>query len=210
MLTQDDIRAVVNAFVDATRRAIDAGFRILELHAAHGYLLHQFLSPLANHREDQYGGSFDNRTRLVSEVVTAMRAVMPDGMPLMIRLSVTDWADGGWDADQSVELSRILQPMGVDLVDCSSGGLVPHVKIPVGPGYQIPFAERIRRESGLLTGAVGLITQADQANAIIADGAADMVLMARELLRNPYWPLHAARQLHVDAAWPKQYERARV
>jgi 2,4-dienoyl-CoA reductase-like NADH-dependent reductase (Old Yellow Enzyme family) len=208
-LTQDDISTVVSAFADATRRAIDAGFRVIELHSAHGYLLHQFLSPLSIHRKDQYGGSFDNRTRLVCDVVTAMRATMPDSMPLMVRLSATDWADGGWDADQSVELARVLQQKGVDLIDCSSGGLVPHVKIPISPGYQVPFAERIRRESGIHTGAVGLITQADQANSIIADGAADIVLIARELLRNPYWPLHAARQLHIDVAWPAQYERAR-
>jgi 2,4-dienoyl-CoA reductase-like NADH-dependent reductase (Old Yellow Enzyme family) len=199
---------VTQAFQAATARALTAGFEVIEIHAAHGYLLNEFLSPLSNHRMDEYGGAFDNRIRLLSEVVQAVRGTWPANLPLFVRISSTDWAEGGWDMEQSVELARRLAPLGVDLVDCSSGGLVPGVKVPVGPGYQVEFAARIRREAGILTGAVGLITNARQANDIIASGRADLVLLARQLLRDPYWPLHAARELGARPAWPPQYLRA--
>ncbi|HEX7240079.1 MAG TPA: NADH:flavin oxidoreductase/NADH oxidase [Longimicrobiaceae bacterium] len=202
------IAKVVADFAAAARRAREAGFRVVEVHAAHGYLLHQFLSPLSNRRTDGYGGSFENRTRLVREVVEAVRGVWPEELPLFLRISATDWAEGGWDVEQSVELVRALGPLGVDLVDCSSGGLVPGVKIPVGPGYQTEFAERVRREGGVATAAVGLITDPTQADAIVRGGRAEMVFLARQLLRDPYWPLHAARQLGVAAEWPVQYQRA--
>ncbi|MDB4949602.1 MAG: oxidoreductase [Gemmatimonadetes bacterium] len=207
-LDAEGIRGVTEAFADAARRALDAGFRVVELHAAHGYLLHQFLSPLSNHREDEYGGSFENRTRLLREMVRAVRGVWPDSLPLWVRLSATDWAEGGWDVEQSVELARVLGPLGVDLVDCSSGGMVPGVKIPLGPGYQVDFAERIRREGGIATAAVGLITAPEQADAIVRAGQADVVLLARQMLRDPYWPLHAARHLGAAGEWPVQYQRA--
>ncbi len=207
-LTEDEIRAVVAAFAAASRRACEAGFRVVELHAAHGYLLHQFLSPLSNRRQDRYGGSFENRTRLMREVVEAIRSVWPERCPLLVRISVTDWADGGWDLEQSVELAHQLGPLGVDLIDCSSGGLVPHAKIPVGPGYQTPFAERIRGEAGMPTGAIGLITAPAQADHIIRNEQADLVLLAREMLRDPYWPLRAARELGHAVPWPVQYLRA--
>jgi 2,4-dienoyl-CoA reductase-like NADH-dependent reductase (Old Yellow Enzyme family) len=201
---------VIDAFVDATRRSLDAGFDVVELHAAHGYLLHEFLSPLSNTRDDAYGGSFENRTRLVREVVVAVREVWPDRLPLLVRISATDWLDAGWDIEQSVELARQLMPLGVDLVDCSSGGLAPGAKIPTGPAYQTPFAERIRRETGMKTGAVGLITEARQADEIIRAGRADIVLLAREMLRDPYFPLRAAGELGEEVRWPEQYLRAKV
>lgn len=207
-LSLDGIREVMRAFVDAVRRARAAGFDVVELHAAHGYLLHEFLSPLSNHRTDEYGGSFENRIRLVLEVARAARAEWPDSLPLFVRISATDWAEGGWDVAQSVELARRLAAIGVDLVDCSSGGLVPAVRIPVGPGYQVHLAEQVRREGGLPTGAVGMITEPAQAEAVVASGAADVVLLARELLRDPYWPLRAARTLGARVAWPDQYLRA--
>ena len=208
-LDKDGIAAVVRAFASAARRAREAGFRVVEVHAAHGYLLHEFLSPLSNRRDDRWGGSFENRIRLTCEVVDAVRGEWPDELPLFVRISATDWADGGWDVAQSVELCRVLKERGVDLVDCSSGGLVPGVQIPVGPGYQADFAARIRREAGIPTAAVGLITAPDQADRLVRDGAADLVLLARELLRDPYWPLRAARALGVASApWPKQYLRA--
>ena len=207
-LTLDGIGRVTAAFVDAARRAHQAGFKVIELHAAHGYLLHEFLSPLSNQRQDQYGGSFDNRTRLVREVVTAVRRVWPEQAPLFVRISATDWIDGAWNIEQSIELSRQLKPLGVDFIDCSSGGNAAHAKIPVGPGYQAPFAERIRKEAGILTGAVGLITEPSQAEQIVASGQADAVLLARELLRDPYFPLRAARELGQDITWPAQYLRA--
>jgi 2,4-dienoyl-CoA reductase-like NADH-dependent reductase (Old Yellow Enzyme family) len=207
-LTEQGVQGVVQAFAAAARRARHAGFDVIEIHAAHGYLLHEFLSPLSNRRSDRYGGSFENRTRLAREVVQAVRGEWPEQLPLFIRISATDWIEGAWDAEQSVELARQLAPLGVDLVDCSSGGLVGHAKIPVAPGYHVPFAERIRREAGVLTGAVGLITTAPQADAIIRSGQADAVLLARELLRDPYWPLHAARELEQTASWPAQYLRA--
>jgi len=194
--------------VAAARMALLAGFQVVEIHAAHGYLLHEFLSPLSNHREDQYGGSFDNRVRLVLEVTRAVRAVWPEELPLWVRLSATDWAEGGWDIEQSVALAERLASLGVDLVDCSSGGLLPGARIPTGPGYQVNFAERIRRESGVATGAVGLITSVEQANTLIGEGKADVVLLARQLLRDPYWPLRAAKVLGATPRWPVQYLRA--
>ena len=202
------IGALVEAFADATRRAIAAGFRVIEIHAAHGYLIHEFLSPLSNRRQDRYGGDFENRTRLLREIVAAVRPQMPDTLPLFVRISATDWVDGGWDPDQSVELARALAPMGVDFIDCSSGGNAASAVIPIGSGYQVPFAERIRREAGVPTGAVGLITGSSQADHIVATGQADAVLLARELLRDPYFPLRAARELGQDVTWPAQYLRA--
>jgi 2,4-dienoyl-CoA reductase-like NADH-dependent reductase (Old Yellow Enzyme family) len=207
-LTLDGIARLTAAFADAARRAHTAGFRVIELHAAHGYLLHEFLSPLSNQRADHYGGSFENRTRLVREVVTAVRRVWPDSLPLFVRISATDWVDGGWDLEQSVELARQLQPLGVDFLDCSSGGNAAQAKIPIGPGYQAPFAERIRRDTGMLTGAVGLITEPSQAEQIVSSGQADAVLLARELLRDPYFPMRAAQALGQEIAWPAQYLRA--
>jgi 2,4-dienoyl-CoA reductase-like NADH-dependent reductase (Old Yellow Enzyme family) len=202
------IRGVIDAFAAAARRARAAGFQIAELHAAHGYLLHEFLSPLSNRRDNAYGGSLENRMRLALEVARAVRAEWPAELPLFVRISATDWVEGGWDLEQSVELARRLAALGVDLIDCSSGGLVPGARIPADPGYQVPFAERIRREAGLCTGAVGLITTPEQANAILAEGRADLVFLARAELRDPYWPLHAARALGVRGPWPVQYLRA--
>jgi 2,4-dienoyl-CoA reductase-like NADH-dependent reductase (Old Yellow Enzyme family) len=203
-----DIRRVVDAFAAAAGRARRAGFRVIELHAAHGYLLHEFLSPLSNHRTDAYGGPFERRARLALEVAEAVRAEWPDDRPLFVRLSATDWVDGGWDEAQTVELARLLAARGVDLVDCSTGGLVPGATIPVAPGYQVRFAERVRREAGVATGAVGLITTPEQADAVVREGHADLVLLARQLLRDPHWPLRAAKALGVEARWPVQYERA--
>lgn len=202
------IAVIVDAFGKAAQRALDAGFRLLEIHSAHGYFLHEFLSPLSNHRSDHYGGSFENRTRIVREVVAKVRRFWPERLPLFIRISSTDWIEGGWDIDQAVELARNLRPLGVDLLDCSSGGNVADAKIPMGPGYQVPFAQRIRRDAGILTGAVGMITEAHQADEIIRSGQADLVLLAREMLRDPYWPLHAAAQLGKSISWPAQYLRA--
>jgi 2,4-dienoyl-CoA reductase-like NADH-dependent reductase (Old Yellow Enzyme family) len=207
-LDADGIRRVIEAFRAAAVRARDLGIQVIEVHAAHGYLLHEFLSPLTNVRRDAYGGSFDNRVRLCLEVVEAVRAVWPDPLPVFVRISATDWTPGGWDVEQSVELARRLRNRGVDLVDCSSGGNVAHAQIPVGPGYQVPFAERIRREAGISSGAVGLITTPAEADAIVREGRADAVLLARALLRDPYWPLHAAQALGVTMAWPPQYLRA--
>ncbi|MDP2529120.1 MAG: NADH:flavin oxidoreductase/NADH oxidase [Candidatus Palauibacterales bacterium] len=208
-LDEAGLMRVVEGFVTAAERALLAGFRLLEIHAAHGYLLHEFLSPLSNRREDRYGGSFQHRVRFPLEVVEAVRAAWPDELPLFVRISATDWAEGGWDADQSVEFARLLGERGVDLVDCSSGGLVPGVNIPVGPGFQVPFAERVRREAEIPTGAVGMITGAEQAEAIVADGRADMVFLAREHLRQPHWALLAASELGAQVEWPAQYRRAR-
>jgi 2,4-dienoyl-CoA reductase-like NADH-dependent reductase (Old Yellow Enzyme family) len=207
-LTPDGIREIVAAFAAAARRACKAGFRVIEIHAAHGYLIHQFLSPLSNRREDSYGGSFENRTRLCREIVTAVRSSWPEGAPLFVRLSTTDWTDGGWDIKQSIELARDLRQIGVDLIDCSSGGSVPHAKIPVGPGYQTQFAQRIRQEAEILTGAVGMITSSVQAEHILGTEQADAVIIAREFLRDPYWPLRAARELEQPISWPVQYLRA--
>lgn len=208
-LTVDGIHGVVRAFVAAARRALAAGFRVVEVHAAHGYLLHEFLSPLANRRTDEYGGSFENRTRLVREVVEAVRREWPERLPILVRISATDWLEGGWDVDQSVEFCKALRALGVDLVDVSSGGLDPRAKIPLGPGYQTAFAERIRREAKVPTGAVGLITAPGHADAVLRTGQADLVLLARELLRDPHFPLRASKVLGVDGPWPRQYLRAK-
>jgi 2,4-dienoyl-CoA reductase-like NADH-dependent reductase (Old Yellow Enzyme family) len=199
---------IVAAFVAAARRALAAGFQVIEIHAAHGYLINEFLSPLSNHRHDQYGGSFDNRIRFTIEIVDAIRGVWPDSLPLFIRISAVDWVDGGWTIDDSVKLAQRLKPRGVDLVDCSSGGLMPGARITIGPGYQVPFAAQVRREASIPTGAVGMITEPQQADAIIRDGSADLVLLAREFLRDPYFPLHAAKALGVESAPPVQYKRA--
>jgi 2,4-dienoyl-CoA reductase-like NADH-dependent reductase (Old Yellow Enzyme family) len=207
-LDEAGIAAVVEAFRQAALRAERAGFDFVEIHAAHGYLLHEFLSPLANQRTDAYGGSFANRARLPLEVVDAVRGAWPAHLPLFMRISATDWAEGGFNADEAVEFARLLGEHGVDLVDCSSGGMVPNAKIPVGPGFQVQFAARIRRETGVATAAVGLITDPHQANAIVADGEADLVLLAREMLRDPYWPVHAAAALGEPVSWPAQYLRA--
>ena len=207
-LTTEGIAEIVDAFRHAATRALAAGFDVVEVHAAHGYLIHEFLSPLVNTRTDCYGGSYDNRVRLCLEIVQAVREVWPDRLPVFVRLSSTDWKDGGWDIDQCVELARRLRTLGVDLIDCSSGGAVPDAIIPSAPGYQVAFAERIRREAGIATGAVGLITESGQADAIIREGRADCVLLARELLRDPNWPLRAARELGRQVPWPVQYLRA--
>jgi 2,4-dienoyl-CoA reductase-like NADH-dependent reductase (Old Yellow Enzyme family) len=209
-LNGDGIKSVVHDFQDAARRADLAGFDVVEIHAAHGYLLHEFLSPLSNRRIDAYGGSFENRTRLVRETVAAVRQVWPGKKPLFVRLSATDWMEPeGWTADQTVELCKTLAKMGVDLIDTSSAALVPNARIPAGPLFQVPFAERIKKEAGIATGAVGFITTAAQADAIVREGKADAVLMAREFLYDPYFPLHAARELGVDMTWPKQYGRGK-
>jgi 2,4-dienoyl-CoA reductase-like NADH-dependent reductase (Old Yellow Enzyme family) len=209
-LSETELDELVAAFVAAARRAHDAGFSCIELHMAHGYLLHEFLSPLANQRNDDYGGSLDNRMRLPLRVAKQVREAWPAGLPLLVRISATDWVEGGWDPDQSVQLCCQLKQIGIDLIDCSSGGMVPNATIPVGPGFQTPFAERIRREAGIATAAVGLITAPQQAEHILRTGQADAVCLARELLRDPYWPLHAARALHSDVEWPVQYQRAKL
>lgn len=202
------IAQVIADFRAAAVRALATGFQLIELHGAHGYLLHQFLSPLSNHRTDNYGGSFENRTRLVREVIAAVREVWPEHLPLWLRISATDWSEGGWDVEQTVQLAREVKSMGVDLVDISSGGLMPHVKIPLSPGYQVPFAARVRHDAGIATGAVGLITESTHAARIIDEGAADVVLIARESLRDPYFPRRAAQELGVTITAPEQYQRA--
>lgn len=207
-LGREGLRGIVQAFRDAAARALTAGFEVAEIHAAHGYLIHEFLSPLSNTRTDEYGGTYDNRIRLCLEVVDAVRRIWPDALPVFVRISATDWVPGGWDIEDSIDLSKRLRQHGVDLVDCSSGGVVPNAPIPIGPGYQIELAERIRRDAGIATGAVGLITTPQQANDVIVRKQADCVLLARELLRNPYWPLGAARELGFPADWPPQYLRA--
>ena len=207
-LSKEEIGGIVDAFARAARRALEAGFRIIEIHAAHGYLLHEFFSPLSNFRNDEYGGSFENRTRIAREIVTAIRKLMPEQLPLFIRISATDWKEGGWDVDQSIELAKQLKPLGVDLVDCSSAGLDQGQKIVAGPGFQVPFSDRIRRDAGILTGTVGLIETKEQVAEILANGKADLVFMAREFLRDPYWPLRAARELKQTVSWPEQYLRA--
>ena len=209
-LDKTGIQKVIADFKSSAKRALKAGFQLVEIHAAHGYLLHQFLSPLCNFRTDEYGGSFENRIRLLLEVLEAVQSDWPIDLPLFVRISATDWADGGWNIGESVQLSKILKEKGVDLIDVSSGGAVSHQQIPLGPNYQVPFAERIKKETRILTGAVGLITDAAQAEAIIADGKADLVLFARESLRNPYLAVDFAKELRVDVQWPKQYERAKI
>jgi 2,4-dienoyl-CoA reductase-like NADH-dependent reductase (Old Yellow Enzyme family) len=207
-LTVEQIKSLQAAFAAAAERAVAAGFEVVEIHGAHGYLIHEFLSPLSNRRTDAYGGSFDNRTRFLRDCVAAVRRVLPERCPLFVRLSCTDWVEGGWDLDQSVEVARLLLALGVDVIDCSSGGNVEKADIPIGPGYQTPFAERIRREANIATAAVGLITEPAQADQIIRNDQADIALLAREMLRDPYWPMHAAHKLGQSAAWPGQYLRA--
>lgn len=207
-LSKEEIAGIVQAFVAATRRSLEAGFQVIELHGAHGYLLHEFLSPLSNQRTDEYGGSFEGRTRIVREVVTAVREVWPAELPLLLRVSATDWVEGGWTLEETVRLAKKVHALGVDLIDCSTGGNVPKAEIPVGPGYQVPFALAVK-QAGVPSAAVGMITRPQQANEIILNGEADLVMLARELLRDPYWPLHAARELDVFVPWPVQYDRAR-
>ncbi len=208
-LTLAEIPGIVAAFVAGARRARAAGFQLVEVHSAHGYLLHEFLSPLSNHRTDAYGGSFENRTRLLREVVEAVRREWPVNLPLWVRISATDWVEGGWDIASSVRVAAQLKTLGVDLVDCSSGGNVSHAQIPVGPGYQAGFAAQIRREVGIATGAVGLLTTPEQTDALIREGQADVVLLARAFLRDPNWPLRAAQALGVEGPWPVQYQRGK-
>jgi 2,4-dienoyl-CoA reductase-like NADH-dependent reductase (Old Yellow Enzyme family) len=207
-MTRADIALVVGSFAAAAGRVLAAGGKVIEIHAAHGYLLHEFLSPLSNRRDDEYGGAFDNRLRFLREVIDAVRRVWPERLPLFVRISSTEWVDGGWTVEDSVGLARDLASRGVDLIDCSSGGNVAQATIPVGPGYQVPFAERVRREAGILTGAVGLITEPHQAEQILQSGQADVIVMARQLLRDPYWPLHAAQTLGDPPPVPAQYLRA--
>lgn len=204
-LDDSGIKEIINAFKLAAKRALQAGFQIIEIHSAHGYLLHEFLSPLSNQRHDQYGGNLENRMRLLKEVVQTVREEMPKTMPLFVRISATDWVEHGWDIDQSIILARHLKDLGVDLIDVSSGGTVPHAKIPVGRNYQVPFAEAIRKSANILTGAVGLITDPQQANEIITSGQADLVFIAREFLREPYWALKAQQSLGQKQEWPLPY-----
>jgi 2,4-dienoyl-CoA reductase-like NADH-dependent reductase (Old Yellow Enzyme family) len=209
-MSKGDIATVIKSFQDAARRTLEAGFEIIELHAAHGYLIHEFLSPLSNARSDEYGGSLENRMRLLLEVTDAVRQVWPAALPLFVRISATDWTEGGLDIEESVIISRELKKHGVDLIDASTGGNVATAKIPVGPGYQVQFAERIRNEANINTGAVGMITEPLQANEIINNGRAELIFLARELLRDPYWPMHAARALNYDYSWLPQYVRAKL
>jgi 2,4-dienoyl-CoA reductase-like NADH-dependent reductase (Old Yellow Enzyme family) len=209
-LDKAGIEKVKSDFKAAAVRALRAGFKVIELHAAHGYLLHGFYSPLSNHRTDEYGGSFENRIRLLTEVVDIVTEVWPENLPLFVRISASDWTEGGWTIEESVALAKVLKEKNVDLIDCSSGGNVPKANITAGPGYQVQFAEAIKKEGGILTGAVGMITKPEQAEEIIASGKADVVIMAREFLRNPYFPLHAAKALGAEVQWPVQYERAKI
>ncbi|SDG66708.1 2,4-dienoyl-CoA reductase [Dyadobacter soli] len=203
------IDKVVADFTAAAKRALQAGFKVIEIHAAHGYLVHQFLSPLSNHRTDEYGGSFENRIRLLLRIIECIQTVWPADLPLFTRISATDWAEGGWNPDDAVKLAHVLKDKGIDLIDVSSGGLAAHQQITIGPAYQLPFASRIKRETGILTGTVGMITNSLQAETILVNDDADMIIMAREILRNPYFPLEAARDLKDAIAWPVQYERAK-
>ncbi len=207
-LTLDEMDVVEEQFRSAASRALAAGFQLIELHMAHGYLLHEFLSPLVNQRDDNYGGSLENRLRFPLRVARAVREEWPAELPLFVRISATDWVEGGWDIDQSVALARQLKELGVDLIDCSSGFAVPNEPVPFGPGFQVPFAARVRAEAGIACGAVGLITEAAQAEQIVATGQADVVLLGRQMLRDPYWPLHAAKTLLAETPWPNQYLRA--
>lgn len=209
-LDKNGIQKVISDFKTATKRVAEAGYQVLEIHAAHGYLLHQFLSPLTNIRTDEYGGSFENRIRFTLEIVEAVQTEWPSDSPLFVRISATDWAEGGWNPEESVQLAKILKEKGVDLIDVSSGGLVSHQKINIGPGYQVPFAEKVKKKADILTGAVGLITDAKQAEEILDNGQADLILFARESLRNPNLPLDFAAALNDDINWPKQYERAKL
>lgn len=208
-LTKKEIKDLISAFAKSAARAVEAGFDLVEIHAAHGYLIHQFLSPISNQRSDEFGGSFENRTRFILEIAKAVRQVIPDSMPLFVRISASDWLEDGWTIDESVELCKLLKEVGVDLIDVSSGGTSSGAPVPVGPGYQVPFAERIRRESNIPTCAVGLITEAKQADQIVQRGEADAVMMAREFLRNPRWPLQAAQELGAEVSWPNQLLRGK-
>jgi 2,4-dienoyl-CoA reductase-like NADH-dependent reductase (Old Yellow Enzyme family) len=209
-MSEEDVQLVIDQFTKAAKRSIEAGFEVIELHFAHGYLVHEFYSPISNKRKDKYGGNLENRCRFAIEIAKSVRETIPDGTPLFARISSTDWVENGWDIDQSIKLAKWLKEVGVDLIDCSSGGNVSNAKIPAGPGYQIPFAEKIKKEAKILTGGVGLITTAEQAEEIISSEKADIVLLAREMLRDPYWALHAAKKLNVDLTdWPKQYLRAK-
>jgi len=209
-LTQAEIQQIVIDFKNAAERALKAGFSVVEIHAAHGYLIHQFLSPLSNQRTDEYGGSFENRIRFLLEVVEAVKTVWPDTLPLFVRISATEWAEGGWTQDDAIKLSTILKNLGIDLIDCSTGGNIHTAKIPVGPAYQVTFAENIKKETGILTGAVGLLTSSAQIESILVTGQADLIFLARELLRDPYFPLRAAAELgQKDVQWPVQYERGK-
>lgn len=209
-LDKNGIQKIISDFKTATKRVVEAGYQVVEIHAAHGYLLHQFLSPLTNVRTDEYGGSFENRIRFTLEVVEAVQSEWPLDLPLFVRISATDWAENGWNPEESVQLSKILKEKGVDLIDVSSGGLVSHQKITLGPGYQVPFAEKVKAEAGIATGAVGLITEAKQAEEILNRNQSDLILFARESLRNPNLPLDFANELNDDIQWPKQYERAKL
>jgi 2,4-dienoyl-CoA reductase-like NADH-dependent reductase (Old Yellow Enzyme family) len=208
-LDNDGIQKVIGDFRMAAQRALKAGFKVVEIHAAHGYLLHSFYSPLSNKRTDQWGGSFDNRIRLLLEVISAVQEVWPKELPLFVRISATDWEEKGWTGEDSVQLALRLKEAGVDVVDCSTGGNTPAAKIPAGPLYQVNFAEQVKRGAGIKTGAVGIITKPEQAEAIVQNGQADLIIMAREMLRDPYFPLHAAKELGVDVEWPDQYKRAK-
>ena len=208
-LDKAGIERAVQAFAAAAKRALAAGFRVVEIHGAHGYLIHEFLSPVTNKRTDEYGGTFENRTRFLRESIEAVREVWPEKLPLLLRISATDWVEGGWTPDDSVALAKMVRPLGVDLIDCSSGGIAPGVKIPLGPGYQVPFARKVRNEGGIPTGTVGMITEATQAERILAEGSADLILMARQFLRDPYVPLHAAKELGEELEWAVQYVRAK-
>jgi 2,4-dienoyl-CoA reductase-like NADH-dependent reductase (Old Yellow Enzyme family) len=203
------MKAVVRQWSEEAQRSMDAGFQVVEIHMAHGYLLHQFLSPLSNHRKDEYGGELNNRMRVPLEVAKAVRETWPSHLPVFVRISVTDWVEGGWDLPQSIELVKELKKAGVDLIDCSTGGAVPGAKIPIAPGYQVTFADEIRRQAGIMTGAIGMITDAAQAENILVTGQADVVIMARKFLRDPYFPLHAATILGDDPQYPNQYLRAK-
>ena len=209
-LNSEGISKVIADFKTAAQRSLEAEYKVLEIHAAHGYLIHQFLSPLSNHRTDNYGGSFENRIRLLLEIVKAVQTAWPQNLPLFVRISATDWVEGGWNIDEAVKLSSVLKASGVDLIDCSSGGLVPYAKIPWKPGYQVAFAERIKKEAGILTSAVGLITEVQQAEHIIKKGEADLILLGRESLREPYFAMKAAANLGDDITWPLQYQRAKL
>ena len=208
-LSNEEIGTVINDFKQAAARALKAGYKVVEIHAAHGYLINEFLSPLSNHRTDAYGGSFEHRIKFLLEIITAVQTVWPADLPLFVRISASDWMEGGWTIADSVQLAMILQKKGIDLIDCSSGGLVPTAQIPAGPNYQVPFAEAIKKQTGMRTGAVGIITNAQQAETILQEQQADLIIMAREMLRDPYFPLHAAKELHDEIEWPKQYIRAK-
>lgn len=209
-LSKEEIGVIIEAFKTAAQRSLDAGFKVLEIHAAHGYLIHEFYSPLSNKRTDEYGGSFENRIRFLLEIIEAVHSVWPDNLPLFVRISATDWVEDGWTIEDSVALAKILKTKGVDLIDTSSAANIPKALIPVGPNYQVPLAAQIRKEASIATGAVGLITDAQQAETILQNGEADLIFIARELLRNPYFPLQAAKELGDEITWPKQYDRSKT